>query len=445
MFKPTLLVAALAAALPLPALAVTETDLVALRAEFDQKLKDLQATYETRLKEMEARVAQAESKPQSAPATPARTAAANSFNPEISMILQGGYTQRKAGDRRPTGFLQSNEVESPTRGFAIGGTELMLSASIDPYLRGQATVVMEGGQANVEEAWFQTHSLGRGLTLKGGRYLSGTGYQNEQHPHAWDFADNTLMYQTLFGEHLVQDGVQLKWLAPTERYLEFGGEIGNGNTFPGGTVDRNGIGDWALFGHVGGDVGESSSWRAGLSYLSARPGNRNSTLVNSAGDDKIARFTGDSKIWIADFVWKWAPQGNPRDKNFKLQGEWFQRTEDGRLTYDPDGTNTDGAYLGKQSGGYLQGVYQFMPRWRVGLRYDLLKNDRLDYGANAGVLTTTSYSPTKWSLMTDYAPSEFSLFRVQWSRNHAMQNNPDDNMLSVQYVYSLGAHGAHKF
>jgi len=34
---------------------------------------------------------------------------------------------------------------------------------------------------------------------------------------------------------------------------------------------------------------------------------------------------------------------------------------------------------------------------------------------------------------------------VQWSRNHAMQNNPDDNMLSVQYVYSLGAHGAHKF
>ena len=28
--------------------------------------------------------------------------------------------------------------------------------------------------------------------MKGGRFLSGIGYQNEIHPHAWDFADAPL-------------------------------------------------------------------------------------------------------------------------------------------------------------------------------------------------------------------------------------------------------------
>jgi hypothetical protein len=47
--------------------------------------------------------------------------------------------------------------------------------------------------------------------------------------------------------------------------------------------------------------------------------------------------------------------------------------------------------------------------------------------------------------MTDYAPSEFSLFRLQLARDHSMQGNPDDSQISLQYIYSLGPHGAHKF
>ncbi len=59
MFKPTLLAAALAAALTMPVQAATDADLAALRAEFDQKLKDIQVAYEARLREMEARLSQA--------------------------------------------------------------------------------------------------------------------------------------------------------------------------------------------------------------------------------------------------------------------------------------------------------------------------------------------------------------------------------------------------
>jgi hypothetical protein len=445
MFKRTLLAAAIACALPLPALAATDADLAAellkIRAEFDQKLKDIQAAYDARLKELESR------QPQAAVVQQNDRPPASAANPEMSLILMGSYAQHKPGERRPTGFLQDAEIGAPARGFSLGDTELILAANIDPSFRGQATLVLADGAVEVEEAWFQTTSLDNGLTLKGGRFISGIGYQNEQHPHAWDFADNNLMYQTLFGEHLGQEGLQLKWLAPTDTFVELGMEIGRGSAFPGseGGGDKNGAGAWALYGHVGGDVGESSAWRAGLSYLNARPKDRESILADSGGADADTLFSGKSKTWIADFIWKWAPDGNPRARNFKFQTEYFQRDENGDLTYDPSGINTSDAYRGKQSGWYAQGVYQFMPHWRVGLRYDRLNNDRLDYGANNVNLPQTDYHPSKWSLMTDYAPSEFSLFRLQLARDHSTQGNLDNSQISLQYIYSLGPHGAHKF
>jgi len=47
--------------------------------------------------------------------------------------------------------------------------------------------------------------------------------------------------------------------------------------------------------------------------------------------------------------------------------------------------------------------------------------------------------------MADYSPSEFSRFRLQLARDRSMQGSPDDNQITLQYVHSLGAHGAHKF
>jgi hypothetical protein len=46
--------------------------------------------------------------------------------------------------------------------------------------------------------------------------------------------------------------------------------------------------------------------------------------------------------------------------------------------------------------------------------------------------------------MIDYSPSEFSRFRVQLAQDKSMQGITD-NQLVLQYVHSLGAHGAHRF
>ncbi len=448
MLRSTLMVAALAVTCP----AYADADLDALRAE----LAAIKTAYEARIQALESRLQQA------APPAPApvavETARSNRFNPAISLILQGRYAHLDQRDERGiTGFLAAGEHGhgESTRGFSLDGSELVLSASIDPDFRGYLNAVLADEAVEVEEAWFQTTSLGNGLSIKGGRFRSGLGYQNEQHPHAWDFATNNLVYATLFGEGYGQEGVQIKWLAPTETFLEFGAEIGNGHAFPATNHDSNGFSSVALFGHVGGDVGIAHSWRAGLSWLRARPRGREFEGHDINDIELIGDFSGTSRTWLADFVWKWAPNGNATQQNFKFAAEYFRRDESGTLSCDDADVMNPGVCTGglsapfsaDQSGFYAQGVYQFMPQWRAGYRYDqLFRGDVRFNGADAGALigSLADYNPKRHSLMLDYNPSEFSRIRLQYSRDQAEQS-VDENQFYVQYIYSLGSHGAHQF
>jgi hypothetical protein len=46
--------------------------------------------------------------------------------------------------------------------------------------------------------------------------------------------------------------------------------------------------------------------------------------------------------------------------------------------------------------------------------------------------------------MVDWSPSEFSRIRLQIARDDSRQGQPD-NQVFLQYIVSLGAHGAHTF
>src|SRR6185369_433701 len=171
-----------------------------------------------------------------------------------------------------------------TRGFSLTETELGLAASIDPWLRGAASIsVAPDNSVEVEEAFVQTTSLGHGFSLKAGRFFSGVGYLNPQHSHTWDFVDNPLAYQALLGTQFGDDGVQLTWLAPIDQYLELGAEVGRGRSFPGSDSSRNGAGMAALTAHTGGDIGDSHSWRAGLSMLRTKAADQALTSQDITG------------------------------------------------------------------------------------------------------------------------------------------------------------------
>jgi hypothetical protein len=461
---------AVASSAPLPAraqdaeLSKIREEIRQLRESYERRIQAL----ENRLQETEARAGKAEqgaAKAESAAAQAGvRPAGENAFNPAISLIMQGTLARnsRDAASYQITGFAPSGgEVGPPGRGLNLAESELIISANIDPYFRGVLIAALTPeNEVEVEEAFIQTLALGRGFTLKGGRFLSGIGYQNEIHQHAWDFQDAPLAYKAFLGGRLNDDGVQLKWVAPTELFIELGAELGRARLFPGTDRNRTAAGAWSLFGHIGGDVGASTAWRAGLSYLRASPRARAFEDSDSLGNPVNQSFSGRSRLWIADFVLKWAPGGSASATNFKLQGEYFRRREGGTLAYDDTaqaapqfGARFESAYSSRQSGWYLQGVYQFMPRWRVGYRHDGLNFGAVANGIPANglgpasadfPLLMTAHSPTRRTAMIDWSPTEFSRLRLQLASDKS-RFGVTDNQAILQYIFSLGAHGAHRF
>ena len=70
----------------------------------------------------------------------------------------------------------------------------------------------------------------------------------------------------------------------------------------------------------------------------------------------------------------------------------MHREETGDLAFDIGNAALADTYRSTQSGWYLQGVYQFLPRWRAGLRYDAL-----DSGTPAIGLVTSGTLPRRIS------------------------------------------------
>ncbi|PCI42623.1 MAG: hypothetical protein COB51_12750, partial [Moraxellaceae bacterium] len=185
------------------------------------------------------------------------------------------YGQAIAGlDNNPEdyelpGFALGNEAGLGQQGLSVGHSELVMSANIDDKFFGKMTLAFVEHDAEteteIEEAFIQTLGLGNGFTLTAGRFLSEVGYLNQQHAHAWDFADAPLIYRGLFGDQLIDDGMQMTWLAPTELFLQLGTELLSGSRFP-AAGRTNGIGAWTAFIDIGGDIGIEHSWQLGLSH-----------------------------------------------------------------------------------------------------------------------------------------------------------------------------------
>jgi hypothetical protein len=131
-----------------------------------------------------------------------------------------------------------------------------------------------------------------------------------------------------------------------------------------------------------------------------------------------------------------------------VQGEYLRRSESGVLTLEPLAVGSGAAYDGDQSGFYLQGVYQFRPRWRAGLRIDRLDATNavtfaLPTSSGLPPPLDASHDPRRVSVMADFSNSEFSRLRLQFNRDDSRAQT--DRQWIFQYLMSLGAHGAHRF
>ena len=466
-----------------PAWAQVET-----AAQLADEIQALRSEYEERIRTLEKQLAKIQAQSAAPPAAPAQRRAAttdNAFNPAVSVVFDGRFAAFSADDSDIPGFRIGHHGERSDEGLSLGHTEATLSSNVDDKFHGALTLGIgaHGSETelDLEEAYIRTlpgAGLPNGLRIKAGRALWTLGYLNELHAHGDDFADRPLPYRVYVDNHWNDDGVEFSWVLPTDLYAEAGGGVFRGDDLPfGGSEDGvDAVSGWA---RIGGDIGANSAWRIGAYVLDGASRNRAGGGHDHGGEDEHAgeheeheehgedehageddehageheeheehgedehaefahadfltrgAFTGDGRLWGADIRYTWAPTGNPRESEVILQGEYFLLEEEGLYALEGESERLDGS----SSGWYVQAVYKFLPRWRVGARYAQLEPPDS---------AESDHSPYAIGIMGDWTNSEFGRIRAQYNREVFADGDHDDQFI-LQYVMSLGAHAAHAF
>ena len=331
------------------------------------------------------------------------------------------------------------------QGLQLGHSDVSVSGPLGRHLRAQvaATFATHEGrlERGFEEVWLETTRLPAGLLLRAGRFPAQIGYLNQQHPHADDFVERPLLYRAFYGGHWHDDGVRLNWTAPTSFYLMLGAEALHGKRLVRESARSTGaFGVSTLSARFGDDIGRSHSWQAGVSWIH----NRRTAAVEDAHDHDHdhdhgeaghddahgARFTG-RRTWLLDATWKWAPGGNNRGQQVRVSAEAARVT----------GLNRHAAASDRHQAHALAAVWRFAPAWEVGARADWLRV-RMPHGQHFH-----GAQLKERSVMLAWKPSHFQTMRLQYTTQRDAVGFDDAARSSVQlqYVASVGAHGAHSF
>ncbi|MFH4828129.1 hypothetical protein [Vibrio diabolicus] len=356
-------------------------------------------------------------------------------NPQIGVVVDGYYQD---------GQRHNSEREE---GFGLGHTELNLSSNIDDKFHGALTAVLESHgdetELELEEAFIETLALPYGVNVRAGRFLSDFGYLNNQHMHTDSFVERPIAYRTFLGSHYYDDGVRANIVLPTDLYVKFGAEALSGNKMS-SVEDGSKVGVYTTTMKLGNDFSESSSWQFGLSYLRNENGKVKEFEDHDHGhgheeehDHSHAAAVTGANLYGADFVWKWAPDGNYKYSNFTLSAEYMllDGVVDSKYKNDAESPDNLSAY-------YVSGVYRFNPSWSTGLRYG--EAESYDGHAHGDHMHFTALNDKEMDAMIAWDSSHFGTIRAQYTRIDN-QDSETDNVFTLQYVMTFGAHGAHAF
>ena len=356
-------------------------------------------------------------------------------NPNISVVLNtfaynSNLSQEELEIRNIPGYTNAG-IES-RKGFNLESAELFLFAPVDPYFNLYATIPVTEDGAEVEEAYFLTTSLPYGFQLKGGKFKSGFGRINSQHPHAWDFVDIPLVYKAFSGpEGVTEKGVQLTYLPLLPFYTLLGAEILQGeNDILFGPDAKPGPHAYTLFAKASFDLTDNSTILFGPSVMTGK------TKTDSVADD--TEFRGTSTLYGFEFTYKWKPS---KTQGLTVQSEYQYRRQSGDL--EDDVALTTESLKRAQDGLYIQAVYQ-LGRWRAGARYDVLGLFKDDY-ILSGTDQDFEKKPWRASGMLEFNPTEFSRIRLQYNHDKSVREGKANQELFLQFVFGIGAHGAHPF
>jgi hypothetical protein len=361
-------------------------------------------------------------------------------NPYISLIVNtffhhSGLSQPELDSRTIPGF--TNVPAGTRRGFNLESAELFLFAPVDPYLNLYANIPVTDEGAELEEAYFVTSSLPAGLQVKGGKFKSGFGRINGQHPHAWDFVDAPLNYRALMGVEGMggEKGIQVTWLPELPIYLQLGVEALQGeNDHLFGADAKDGPHAFTVFAKTSMEIGGSGTVLFGPSFVKGKAN------IPTVADNTT--FTGDTDLFGFELVYKWKPS---KGTGFILQSEYLYRKQSGDLRTgdEADPASTVTSLTRAQDGMYVQGLYR-IDRWRIGARYDVLDLFKKDF-ILSGTRQDLGKRPWRATGALEFNPSEFTRVRLQYTRDESSRDGKANNELYLQMLLGIGAHAAHSF
>ncbi len=342
------------------------------------------------------------------------TSNAKLLNPDISLI--GDFI----------GTAGRNTV-SPSRSLELHESEVGFQAIIDPYARADAFISFGETGVNVEEGYVTFTALPAGLLLKVGKMRAEFGKVNTIHNHALSFIDRPLATNNLVGgEDGIDDaGISLSRFLPAPKNWFFQGtaQVYRGDSSDLFTASRRQ--DVSVVGHLRlyRDLGESTNLDLGASY--AR-GHNNAALGTTLNPSFFL-----TNLYSADATLRWKPLRRAIYHSFLLRNEFFWSARDQLSPINV--FQTQHAF-----GLYSDAEYRVNRRWTLGGRFD-----------RSGHANNASLTDSGFSAILTYWPSEFSQIRGQYRFGHLADpltaNYSNANEFLFQFLFVMGAHGAHPF
>ena len=364
--------------------------------------------------------ATASASPDPAPASPqvaqtqtfgGATSNAKLLNPDISLI----------GDFIGTA---GHNIVSPSRSLELHESEVGMQAIIDPYARADAFISFGETGVNVEEGYVTFTSLPAGLLMKVGKMRADFGKVNTIHNHALPYIDRPLATNNLVGgEDGIDDaGISISHFLPAPKnwFAEGTAQVFRGDSSTVYAANRRE--DVSVVGHLRAyrDLSESTNLDLGVSYSRGH---------SNLGADFGSNFL--TNLYGADATLRWKPLRRAIYKNFLLRTELFWSARDQLSPVNI--FQTQHAF-----GMYTSAEYRVNRRWTVGGRFD-----------RSGRATNANLTDTGFSGILTYWPSEFSQIRGQYRFGHLALGAPGDfsnaNEFLFQFLFVMGAHGAHPF
>jgi len=404
------------------------------------------------------------------PALATPSSASGGGEPKLRLLdisLDGLFAGGSSTERDPSlQSLQGGGHDPRKRGFTVQQVELSGQGAVDPYLDAAlhsvwfldpitGETVME-----LEECFATTRALPHNLQLKFGHFLTEFGRSNPTHPHAWAWAEQSIINTRVFGpDGMRAPGVRMSWILPVHWTSELYFSLQNANGETMGSFLANEeffaerpIGNRPFIYRDVHSMGEmlyatrwENSWTTCCDQITWLLGASAALGPNCTG------ATGNTQIFGIDLTRKWKPEKNERGWPFTV---WTTEFIVRRYEADPFANpNTGDLVPGERlvdAGFYTQLLYGFKPKWALGLRYEYVWGDGpsldADYVPVSPAIDPFRDDRHRVSPLLAWYLTEFSRFRFQYNYDHAQHlERRDAHSFWLSAEFLIGSHPAHRF